>query len=93
MSLDVIFGLGGYRVSVSPPHAKRWDSKRLLTGSEVLEELSARGCHSADITDALYAANPTWTQTHDAEVRRRREEELRAILSEPTDDGPESQDR
>jgi hypothetical protein len=46
----------------------------------VLEELSARGCHSPAITDALFAANPEWSRAHDAEVRRRRELELNAIL-------------
>lgn len=73
MSLDVAYESGGYRVSVSSPHAEPWQSPRLLTATEVLEELSARGCHSTDITDALYSANPNWTQDHDAEVRRRRE--------------------
>lgn len=89
MSLDVIYEAGGYRVSVSPPHAESWQSPRLLTATEVVEELAARGCHSTDITDALYCANPDWTQAHDAEVRRRRDEELKALLDESTGDGPE----
>lgn len=87
MSLDVVYEVGGYRVSVTPPHAAAWHSTRLLTPTEVLEELSARGCHSTDITDALYAANPDWTVAHDAEVRRLRDEELKRILDESTDDG------
>lgn len=87
MSLEIVYEPGGYRVSVSPPHAEAWHSTRLLTPTEVLEELSKRGCHSTDITDALYAANPGWTVAHDAEVCRRRDEELQGILNEPTDDG------
>ena len=86
MSLDVVYESGGYRVSVSPPHGEAWQSTRLLTPTEVLEELSARGCHSTDITDALYAANPGWTVAHDAEVRRRRDEEMKKLLDESTDD-------
>jgi hypothetical protein len=86
LSIEVVYESGGYRVSVSPPHAQAWQSTRLLTPTEVLEELSARGCHSTDITDALYAANTDWTVAHDAEVRRRRDEELRKVLDESTDD-------
>lgn len=83
MSLEVVHESGGYRVSVTPPHAESWHSSRLLTATEVLEELSKRGCHSTDITDALYVANPDWTRAHDAEVRRRRDEELKALLDQP----------
>ncbi len=86
MSIDVVYESGGYRVSVSPPHAESWHSTGPLTPTQVLEELSDRGCHSTDITDALYAANPDWTVAHDAEVRRRRDEELEKILSESADD-------
>jgi hypothetical protein len=80
LSIDVVYESGGYRVFVDPPHADEWRSPGLLTATEVLEELSKRGCHSTDITDALYAANPTWTQEHDKEVRRRRDAELKSIL-------------
>ena len=87
MPVDVFYQGGGYRVSVSPPHAEPWASTRLMSATEVLEELSARGCHSTDITDALYAANPGWTVEHDAEVRRRRDKELDGLLGESADDG------
>lgn len=72
LSLDVTYEAGGYRVDVSPPHAETWESPHLLTATEVLEELSKRGCHSTDITDALFAANPAWTHEHDEDVQRRR---------------------
>lgn len=87
MSLEIVYEPPGYRVSVSPPHAAAWQSPRPLTPTEVLEELSKRGCHSTDITDALYSANPAWTVEHDGEVRRRREAELHAMLNEPPEDG------
>lgn len=89
MSLEVVYESGGYSVTVSPPHADSWHSPGLLTATEVLAELSKRGCHSTDITDALYAANPDWTHAHDAEVRRRRDEELQAMLSEAPGDDPQ----
>ena len=79
----------GAIASPSPPHADSWRSPRPLTATEVLEELSERGCHSTDITDALSAANPDWTISHDAEVRRRRDGELRTMLSEPPGDDPQ----
>jgi hypothetical protein len=91
LSIDVVYESGGYRVLVSPPHAESWQPQRLLTATDVLEQLSARGCHSTDITDALYAANPDWTHAHDAEVRRRRDDALKALLTESTEDGPEQQ--
>ena len=86
MSVDVLYETGGYRVSVSPPHGEHWTSPRLLSATEVLEELSARGCHSTDTTDALYAANPGWTSEHDAVVRRRRDDELDRVLRDAADD-------
>ncbi|CAB4692051.1 MAG: hypothetical protein F2659_04060 [Actinobacteria bacterium] len=84
MSVDVTYEGGRYWVELSPPHGTQWTSS-WLTATEVLEELSARGCHSTAITDALFAANPEWPEAHDAEVRRRRELELQAILDEGSD--------
>ena len=43
----------------------------MLTGTEVLAKLSEMGCHSTDITDALYEADPAWAERHDSEVRAR----------------------
>ncbi len=77
MPVDITYEGGRYRVKLSPPHGAPWVSS-LLTATEVLEQLSARGCHSTDITDALFTANPDWPQAHDAVVRRRRELDLNA---------------
>ena len=61
-----------FEVRVEPPEGPKWHSPRALTATEVLEELSRLDCHSTDITDALYEADATWTERHDAEVARRR---------------------
>jgi len=61
-----------YRVWVTPPRYPSWESPGPMTATEVLAKLSELGCHSTDVTDALYAANPAWGLAHDEEVRRRR---------------------
>ena len=87
MAIGIAYEAGSYRVWVSPSHSSEpWQSRGLLTATEVLEELSSRGCHSTDVTDALYAANPHWAESHDAEVRRRREKEARAQFNGPSDE-------
>jgi hypothetical protein len=43
-----------------------------MTATEVLAKLSQLGCHSTDIADALYAADPGWTLEHDRSVLRER---------------------
>ena len=65
-----------FAVEVSPPHSREpWRSTGPLSATEVLEKLSSLGVHSTEITDALYAADPSWTIAHDAEVLRRRRSE------------------
>ncbi len=62
----------GFAVVVSPPHAREtWRSTEPLSATEFWKG-SAVGCHSTDITDALYEADPSWTIAHHAEVLRRR---------------------
>jgi hypothetical protein len=61
-----------YKVAVSPPEGPVWRSPDPLTATEILAKLSSLGCHSTDITDALYAADPNWTERHNQEVLRRR---------------------
>lgn len=72
MGISVIKSGDRYEVAVSPPEGANWQSSAPLTATQVLERLSALGCHSTDITDALYAADPSWTEAQDAEVRHRR---------------------
>jgi hypothetical protein len=61
-------------VEVSPPDSREpWRTTEPLSATDVLKKLSTLGCHSTDITDALYEADPSWTTAHDAEVRRRRQ--------------------
>jgi hypothetical protein len=62
-----------YSVSASPPHSTTaWSSSEPLAATVVLERLATLGCHSTDITDAMYEADPDWAIPHDAEVLRRR---------------------
>jgi len=74
MALEVEVVGDRYAVAVSPPHCSDWRSLEPLTATQVLKALSALGCHSTDITDALYAADPHWTVAHDAEELRKRQE-------------------
>jgi hypothetical protein len=48
-----------FTVVVTPPHGE-WHSDELLSPTDVLRKLSAIGCHSADITDALDASGANW---------------------------------
>jgi hypothetical protein len=64
---------GGFKVMATPPHvAEEWSSSTVLSGTDVLRELSLRGVHSTDISDALDASGVPWRDAHDAEVRRLR---------------------
>jgi hypothetical protein len=72
MGISVIKTGDRYKVAVSPPEGANWQSSAPLTATQVLERLGALGCHSTDITDPLYAADPSWAEAHDAEVRHRR---------------------
>ena len=64
----------GYSASVSPPHSSRqWSSAQPMSATEVLKRLADLGCHSTDITDALYDADPEWAVQHDQEVLRQRD--------------------
>jgi hypothetical protein len=64
-----------YQVAVSPPEGSFWRSAGALSATDVLAKLSALGCHSTDITDALTSADPTWKLRHDAEVLLKRNEQ------------------
>jgi len=72
MALSIFKHGDRYQVAVSQPHGMPWRSTEPLTATEVLEKLASLGCHSTDITDALYAADPGWAAKHDEEVLRRR---------------------
>ena len=51
-----------YQVSVSPPEGQFWQSNVPLTPQEIFDKLIDLGCHTTDISDALYAADPLWTR-------------------------------
>lgn len=72
MAISVFVYGEKYQVAVSPPNGPAWRSTEPMTATEILKKLSELGCHSTDITDALYSADPLWGKKHDAEVMRRR---------------------
>jgi hypothetical protein len=39
----------------------------------MLEKSPGLGCHTTDISDALYAADPLWAEAYDKEVLDRRQ--------------------
>jgi hypothetical protein len=53
-------------VELTPPQAEAWRSQAPLTPTELIQALRNRGCHSADITNALQAAGPEWGARRDA---------------------------
>jgi hypothetical protein len=73
VTIEIEPGTGGFSVTVTPPHSREaWTSDSPLSATQVLEELSRRGVHSTEITDALDATGADWRPEHDAGVRRRR---------------------
>lgn len=51
-----------YSATVTPPHGNGslWSSPEPLTASKLIDVLGELGCHTTDITDALYEADPLW---------------------------------
>jgi hypothetical protein len=58
---------------VSPPEGSYWRSSSPVTAREIFEKLPGLGCHTVDISDALYAADPLWAAVYDKEVLTCRE--------------------
>jgi hypothetical protein len=50
-----------YVGTVTPPHGNgtSWQSP-VLSRAALIAELQALGCHTTDIGDAFYAADPDW---------------------------------
>jgi hypothetical protein len=74
MAIDIHAVGDRFSVEVTPPHGE-WRSDDLLSPTDVLRQLSALGCHSTEIADALDATGADWRPVHDAEVRRARGED------------------
>jgi hypothetical protein len=71
MAIRVSVVSNGFSVEVTPPDGS-WQSTTPMSPTEVLEQLSALGCHSTTATDALDESGADWRPVHDAEVLRRR---------------------
>jgi hypothetical protein len=51
-----------YQVAVSPPHGSTWRVTTPMSVDEIVNKLIDLGCHTTDIGDAFYAADPFWTE-------------------------------
>lgn len=53
-----------YGATVTPPHGKGkpWSSPEAMPGSKLIDRLRELGCHTTDITDAFYEADPSWLE-------------------------------
>jgi len=51
---------GGFIAHVSPPHGQEWHSVEPSSRDEVVAQLRALACHTTDIGDAFFAADPDW---------------------------------
>ena len=51
-----------YQVSVSRPEGSTWRSTTPMTVCEIVDKLIDLGCHTTDIGDAFYEADPFWTE-------------------------------
>jgi hypothetical protein len=50
-----------YLATVTPPHGSAaWATPKPLTQAELIAKLREIGCHTTDIGDAFYAADPDW---------------------------------
>ena len=56
-------GEGSYTATATPPHSgQSWSSPEPMTAQELVRVLRDLGCHTTDISDAFYVANPSWLQ-------------------------------
>jgi hypothetical protein len=52
----------GYVATVTPPHGENttWSAAEPMTRGDLIDQLRSLGCHTTDIGDAFYAAEPEW---------------------------------
>ena len=64
LNLPIVVAVTGalYSATVTPPHGggRLWSSPKPLPASDLIDALRELGCHTTDITDALYEADPLW---------------------------------
>ena len=50
-----------YRAEVTPPDSDQtWVTATPLSRDALIVQLRLLGCHTTDMSDAFYAANPAW---------------------------------
>lgn len=49
---------------MTPPHGnwQWWESREAKDATELIEELRDLGCHTTDIGDAMFEADPFWQE-------------------------------
>jgi len=63
MAISIQKAEGGYTAQVTPPHGDRpWATERPMSVKELVAALRALSCHTTDIGDAFYEANPNWLE-------------------------------
>jgi len=62
MPITIYKADGRYVVSVTPPEGPPWRSGEPMTPDEIFDRLIDLGCHTTDISDAFYAADPLWSR-------------------------------
>jgi hypothetical protein len=54
---------GGYSAQVTPPHGDYpWATEQPISVRDLVAALRALGCHTTDIGDAFYEADPNWLE-------------------------------
>ena len=69
MPIEIYRSDDKYLVSVSPPDGRSWRSVDPMTVKQIFDRLVELGCHTTDISDALYAADPFWVNREHDEPR------------------------
>jgi phosphosulfolactate synthase (CoM biosynthesis protein A) len=66
MAISIVsLGNGKYNAFVSPPDITEVTTVGSATVEALMRELRALGCHTTDISDGFYAANPDWLKDSD----------------------------
>jgi hypothetical protein len=62
VSIDIEWkGDDSYTAHTSPPDSSRpWTTSEPLAAKDLTDKLRDLGCHTTDIADAFYRANPNW---------------------------------
>ena len=66
--MTILIQLVGERftAAVTPPHGSMaWTTAEPMTRTELIAKLRELGCHTTDMSDAFYVADPEWLSRGD----------------------------